>query len=94
MPQQALSTPWRSFNWSRSLTKMGTLKTESGGEFEYQWASDVGFDGIRLEVLTTEADMLFDVSVPEQGPMSVNTFSNEVAADLILAALDLARQRR
>ena len=39
---------------------MGTLNTTSG-EFEYQWASDVDFDGVRLEVLNSDGDMLFDV---------------------------------
>lgn len=71
---------------------MGTLSTTSG-EFEYQWASDVGFDGIRLEVLSVENEVLFDVTVPERGDFLVNTFSNEVGASLIIAAIDVARTR-
>jgi hypothetical protein len=38
------------------------------GSFGYQWASDVEFDGIRLEVLAESGETLFDVSVPEHGP--------------------------
>lgn len=72
---------------------MGTLNTTSG-EFEYQWASDVDFDGVRLEVLNSDGDMLFDVSVPEGGALTVNTFSNEVPAPLIAAAVDVARRRQ
>ena len=71
---------------------MGTLSTTSG-EFEYQWASDVDFDGIRLEVLSVENGVLFDVTVPERGDLLVNTFSNEVMASLIIAAIDVARTR-
>jgi hypothetical protein len=72
---------------------MGTLNTTTG-DFEYQWASDVDFDGIRLEVLTGEGDVLFDISVPEGGAVTVNTFSHEVPARLIASAVDVARGRQ
>ena len=61
---------------------------------EYQWATDVAFDGLRLEVLSPEGDMLFDVSIPEGGPITVNTFGKEVAADVMLAAIETARGAR
>jgi hypothetical protein len=60
---------------------------------KYQWASDVAFNGIRLEVLSGEGDILFDVSVPDAGAITVNTFGNEVAADLMMAAVETARRR-
>ena len=59
-----------------------------------RWASDVDFDGIRLEVFYRESDMLFDVSVPDDGSLTVNTFGKEVAADILVAAIEKARQRR
>lgn len=63
------------------------------GAVKYQWASDVDFDGIRLEVLSDDGIMLFDVSVPDQGPMTINTFGKDVAAALIEAAIEAARHR-
>ena len=60
---------------------------------KYQWASDVTFDGVRLEVLSDNGDVLFDLSVPDKGQMTVNTFGNEVAATLIEAAIEVVRQR-
>ncbi|MFJ6023537.1 hypothetical protein ACIQC9_02905 [Brevundimonas sp. NPDC092305] len=66
----------------------------TSGEFEYQWASDVDFDGIRLEVLTADRDVMFDVSVPEVGDMTVNTFGLEIPAELIATAVNAARKRR
>jgi hypothetical protein len=60
---------------------------------QYQWASDVNFDGIRLEVLSDDREVLFDVSVPDDGPISINTFGKEVAANLIETALAVARSR-
>ncbi len=71
---------------------MGTL-TIQNERFEFQWATDVSFDGIRLEILTSQGDALFDVSVPENGRLTVNTYSNEVSVDLVLAAVDVARKR-
>ena len=62
--------------------------------FKYQWASDIAFDGIRMEILSDQGDVLFDVSVPEVGSITVNTFSKEVAADLIMAALEIAKRPR
>jgi hypothetical protein len=56
----------------------------------YQWASDVSFDGIRLEVLSNEGEILFDVSVPDGHPITVNTFGKEIDVDLILAAVERA----
>jgi len=58
-----------------------------------RWASDVSYDGIRLEVIAANGDVLFDVGVPDEGPFSVNTFGVDVDADLIVAAIELARQR-
>ena len=72
---------------------MGTI-TCGSGRFKCQWTSDVSFDGIRLEVLAGSGEVLLDVSVPDQGPTTVNTFSNEVPADLISEAMAVARQRR
>jgi len=72
---------------------MGKLRLE-GYAFEYRWASDVAYDGIRLEVLTDQGNVLFDVSTPEVGSITVNTFGKEVAADLILAALEIAQRPR
>ncbi|HEX7856629.1 MAG TPA: hypothetical protein VF503_23370 [Sphingobium sp.] len=72
---------------------MGTLKLDHGTA-EYQWATDVAFDGLRLEILSTEGEMIFDVSIPEGGPITVNTFGKEVAADIMLAAIETARGAR
>ena len=72
---------------------MGTLAIKEGS-FGYQWVSDVEFDGIRLEVLAESGETLFDISVPEHGPTMVNTFAREVHADLIVAALKIAEQRK
>lgn len=72
---------------------MGTLKLEDRTA-EYQWATDVDFDGIRLEVLSGDGDTLFDISIPDDGHITINTFGKEVDADLIDAALQIARQPR
>ena len=61
---------------------------------EYQWASNVAFDGIRLEILSDDGDTVFDVSVPDDGPMTVNTFGKEVAVDLIKIAIETAERRQ
>jgi hypothetical protein len=71
---------------------MGIL-TFGSESFEFLWASDVGFEGIRLEVYDRAGLHWFDVSVPDEGTVMVNTFAGEVPADLILAALNVARQR-
>ena len=63
------------------------------GAVRYEWASDVDFDGIRLEALSDDGATLFDISVPDEGPMTINTFDNEVAATLIEAAIEVARHR-
>jgi hypothetical protein len=67
--------------------------TSDGVEYDYQWASDVSFDGIRLEVLAAGGHVLFDVSVADGGSTSVNTFSNEIPAPLIAEAVRLAGLR-
>ena len=72
---------------------MGTLNLEDRTT-EYQWATDVNFDGIRLEVLSDEGNVLFDVSVRDDGHITINTFGNEVNMDLIEAAVELARHPR
>ncbi|MCC2977962.1 hypothetical protein LK533_14940 [Sphingomonas sp. PL-96] len=72
---------------------MGTLNLEDRTT-EYQWATDVNFDGIRLEVLSDQGDVLFDVSIRDDGHIAINTFGNEVAVDLIEAAVELARHPR
>lgn len=72
---------------------MATLLT-TDGEFEYQWASDVGFAGVRLEVLSGDGTVLFDISIPERGDLTISTFCNEIAANLIAAAIDAARERK
>ncbi|MBW7972451.1 hypothetical protein [Bradyrhizobium sp. BR 10289] len=61
---------------------------------EYQWASDVEFDGIRMEVLSDDGRTLFDLSVPDDGPITINTFGKEIAASLIEAAIEVARRPR
>lgn len=72
---------------------MGTLTFEDG-DVEYQWASDVAFDGIRMEILSDDGSTLFDLSVPDVGPITVNTFGKEVAASLIAAAIEVVRYSR
>jgi hypothetical protein len=66
--------------------------TSGGEDYEYQWASDVDFDGFRFEVLTKLGDVLFDVSVADCGSATVNTFSSDVPASLIAEAVRLAQQ--
>ena len=70
---------------------MGTLSVE-GRTYQYQWASDVAFDGIRLEVLSPEGDVLFDMSLPEGGSATLNSFANEVSVALVTAAIGLLQQ--
>ncbi len=70
---------------------MGTLVVE-GQAFQYQWASDVAFEGIRLEVLSPEGEVLFDMSLPEGGSATLNSFANEVPIALVTAAVGLLRQ--
>lgn len=41
---------------------------------DYLWASDVNFDGSRLEVYSERDGHLFDVSVPDEGAITINTF--------------------
>jgi hypothetical protein len=72
---------------------MGTLALENK-TVNYQWASDVAFDGIRLEVLSDDGDILFDVSVPDEGPITINTFGKEVAVSLIEVAIQVALRSR
>jgi hypothetical protein len=72
---------------------MGISNTFEDRAVKYQWASDVTFDGIRLEVLSDSGDTLFDLSVPDEGPMTINTFGKEVAAALIEAAIEVVRGR-
>jgi hypothetical protein len=72
---------------------MGTLTYEDRA-VKYQWASDVDFDGIRMEVLSDSGDTLFDLGVPDDGPITVNTFGKEVAAALIEAAIEVVRRSR
>lgn len=72
---------------------MGTLTLENR-TVEYQWASDVAFDGIRLEILSDDGGTLFDVSVPDDGPITINTFGKEVAASLIEAAIQIVHRSK
>lgn len=72
---------------------MGTLQLEHQ-LVEYQWASDVSFDGIRLEVLSNSGDVICDVCVSENGSTTVNTFGKEVGADVLVAAIKVALQPR
>jgi len=60
---------------------MGTLKLDDCA-MKYQWASDVDFDGIRLEVLS------------DDGHITINTFGKDVPTDLIAAAVEIARRPR
>ena len=71
---------------------MGKLTTKHG-DYEYTWTSDVEFDGLRLEITDLGGEHWFDGSVPEDGVRTVYTFSREVPADLVLAALALAEER-
>lgn len=72
---------------------MGTL-TIGIRRVEYQWATDVAFDGIRMEVLSEEGNVIFDVSVPDVGAVTVNTFGKEVDIDLLLIAVEVAKRPR
>lgn len=60
---------------------MGTLKLDDCA-MKYQCASDVDFDGIRLEVLS------------DDGHITINTFGKDVPTDLIAAAVEIARRPR
>lgn len=64
------------------------------GPIDYRWASDVDFEGLRLEAVPQRGELLFDISVAEDGPMTINTFGNEVAAKEVLAALEIAQRRK
>ena len=64
------------------------------GPIDYHWASDVDFDGLRLEAVSQRGELLFDISVADDGPMTINTFGNEVAAKEVLAALEIAQRRK
>ncbi|WAT18160.1 hypothetical protein OZN62_00860 [Aurantiacibacter sp. MUD11] len=62
--------------------------------FRAVWASDVAFDGIRLEVFSHSGELWFDISMPEGGDISVNTFNNAVPHKVLSAALDMAGKQR
>ena len=61
---------------------------------DYRWASDFDFDGLRLEALSPRGGVLFDIGVPDDGPITINTFGEDIEAELILAAVQIARQRQ
>jgi len=63
------------------------------GPIDHRWASDIDFDGLRLEALSPRGEALFDISVPDDGPITINTFGKEIAAELIFAAVQIAQQR-
>jgi hypothetical protein len=65
----------------------------AGRRFHFQWASDQAFDGLRLEAREGE-EIVLDVSVPTTGPMTINTFSHDVPAELAEAAMAMAREDR
>jgi hypothetical protein len=65
--------------------------TTDGKTYRFQWASDGEFDGIRLEAIVGD-DVILDISVPDKGAMSLNTFGWDVPVDLVVAVLDIARQ--
>ncbi len=69
---------------------MGTL-ARYDSLFEYQWASDVEFDGIRLEVLAGGWRNAFDISVPEHGPTMSTPSREKSKQNLIVAALAIAQ---
>ena len=69
---------------------MGTIRLRNRTA-EYLWASDVDFDGIRLEVLSDDGNTLLDVSVPDDGPITMNTFGKEAAVDIVIAAIEVAK---
>ncbi len=46
-----------------------------------------------MEVLSDNGDELFVVGVPDDGPVTINTFGKDVAASLIEAAIQVARSR-
>ncbi|MCL6249551.1 hypothetical protein M3P36_00615 [Altererythrobacter sp. KTW20L] len=71
---------------------MGKLTTTLG-EYKYLWASDIEFDGIRLEISDQHGEHWFQISVPEVGPTTVNTFARDVPTDVILCAILVAEQR-
>jgi hypothetical protein len=50
--------------------------------FEYQWASDAAFDGIRSEVFSDEGEIYWDVGLPDEGTAT---------AGLIVAAVEFAQ---
>lgn len=52
------------------------------------------FDGIRLEADPDERNELFVVRIPNDGRITINTFGKEVPADLIEAAVGIARRPR
>lgn len=52
---------------------MGILTFEERA-VEYQWASDISFDGVRLEVLSSGGNVIFEVSEPDEGPITGQHF--------------------
>ena len=67
--------------------------TDGETAYEYQWASDVEFDGIRLEVIANDGSVLFDVGVSELGKLTVSTFSSDVPVEAVLSAIEVAKSR-
>jgi len=70
------------------------MVTVHGERFEYQFASDVTLDGIRLEVYCEDGTLSFDVSIPDGGRITINTGGREADAELIEAILEIARRPR
>lgn len=56
------------------------------------WASDVSFDGIRLEAWSGET-ILMDVAIGEDGQLTVSTWEKDIPAGLIERCLALGRER-
>ena len=56
------------------------------------WASDVSFDGIRLEAWSGET-ILMDVAIGENGLLTVSTWEKDIPAGLVERCLALGRER-
>jgi hypothetical protein len=66
----------------------------SSHSYELIWASDVEFDGIRLEAWQVDGPLLLDISCRDDGALTLSTWVEEVAVELVEACIALARARR
>jgi hypothetical protein len=84
--------PWQSHEIELIVAPC-RLSRQAGGDFASNGPLSKSSTGFAFEALDGD-DVVMDVSVPAEGPITINTFSREVPADLVEAAITVARNDR